>query len=272
MSHIRLRLPVFWLLLVIVVAGGTLAFMAVEHFSLVDAFYFTIITIATVGYGDLHPVTPAGKLLAVALIVAGVGTFLGVISHVTELMVSRREQQASLERLNLVIGVFFTALGAQLIALLETADPGVGRIRDRLLVSGRWTRQDFDVAAAEIRGYDYQIEVHRLDLAALKAILTTHRDLLVALLQNPSLPEHEAFTDLLQAVFHLAEELGYRQDLSQLPPSDLAHLAGDAQRVYRILVGQWLQYVRGLQASYPYLFSLAMRTNPFQPRASAIVE
>lgn len=91
----------------------------------------------------------------------------------------------------------------------------------------------------------------------------------MSLLGNPNLLEHEAFTELLWAVFHLAEELGNRRDVSSLPQSDYDHLIGDIKRVYVLLGAEWLSYMRHLQENYPYLFSLAVRTNPFNPAARA---
>jgi hypothetical protein len=79
--------------------------------------------------------------------------------------------------------------------------------------------------------------------------------------------EHERFTDLLWAVSHLEEELAARRSLEGLPPSDLAHLAGDAERAYGRLLAQWLEYMIHLQRFYPYLFSFAARTNPLREGA-----
>ena len=84
--------------------------------------------------------------------------------------------------------------------------------------------------------------------------------------------EHEAFTDLLRAVFHLTEELAFRKDVKTIPPSDRKHLAGDIKRGYVLLVHQWLAYMEYLKKHYPYLFSLALRTNPFDQNASPIVK
>jgi len=91
---------------------------------------------------------------------------------------------------------------------------------------------------------------------------------LLRLLENPNLLEHETFTDLLQAVFHLTEELTHREDVKQASDKDLEHLAGDIKRVYSLLVYEWVAYMEHLKAEYPYLFSLAMRTNPFDQDAS----
>jgi hypothetical protein len=83
--------------------------------------------------------------------------------------------------------------------------------------------------------------------------------------------EHESFTELLRAVFHLAEELSVRDDLSQIPEPDLRHISADIQRAYRLLGGEWLVYMKHLRDNYPYLFSLAVRLNPFNPEASPTV-
>ena len=56
-----------------------------------------------------------------------------------------------------------------------------------------------------------------------------------------------------------------------MPDSDRKHLAGDMERVYGRLINQWTGYMKHLKEDYPYLFSLAMRTNPFDPAASPIV-
>ena len=73
---------------------GTLGFMFVEKIPLTDALYFSIVTIATVGYGDIHPATQAGKVLAIFMIVLGVGTFLGVVANATEMQDVQCAQEA----------------------------------------------------------------------------------------------------------------------------------------------------------------------------------
>jgi len=95
---------------------------------------------------------------------------------------------------------------------------------------------------------------------------------LLGLLENPNLLEHESFTNLLWAVFHLTDELAHRSDLVKLPDTDYQHLAGDMKRVYHQLIIQWLNYMKHLKQDYPYLFSLAMRTNPFDINASVVVK
>ena len=69
----------------------------------------------------------------------------------------------------------------------------------------------------------------------------------------------------------MAEELEVREDLQGLPDEDYQHLYGDIKRVYGQLARQWLEYMEHLKGSYPYLFSLALRTNPFNRSASPVV-
>jgi hypothetical protein len=110
-----------------------------------------------------------------------------------------------------------------------------------------------------------------LDLDEIRTFLEEKKDFLLRLMENPILLEDEAFTEVLHATFHLADELSYRDDLAALPASDLHHLTGDLRRAYLAMMYQWLSYMEHLQATYPYLFSLAVRTNPFNPEASAVV-
>jgi hypothetical protein len=68
-----------------VLGTGTVVFHFVEGWSWLDAAYFSTVTIATVGFGDLHPVTMIGKLFVIVYIFVGVGIFVAIfafLSHV----------------------------------------------------------------------------------------------------------------------------------------------------------------------------------------------
>jgi len=68
-------------------------------------------------------------------------------------------------------------------------------------------------------------------------------------------------------VFHLTEELAAREDLGAMPPADRRHVELDMARAYGRLLAEWLRYVEHLKRQYPYLYSFAVRTNPFDPEA-----
>ncbi|MCX5837949.1 MAG: hypothetical protein NTW71_05450 [Deltaproteobacteria bacterium] len=179
-----------------------------------------------------------------------------------------REKRALMEKLNMVIGAFFSEVGTRLLRELAACDPDVEKIRRELIVTGRWTKEQFGNAKRTIRGYEYKIDSHCADLSAMRETLIVQREFLLRLLENPNLLEHDTFTGLLMAVFHLTEELASRSDVQKLSEADRLHIAGDMKRVYGLLAAEWLDYMQHLRENYPYLFSFAMRTNPFDPSAS----
>jgi len=179
-----------------------------------------------------------------------------------------REKRSMLRKLNMVIGAFFSEAGSPLMKLFDRFDPAADEAAQRLIVENQWGNADFAAARAYIVGREFKIDARRGDLVALRDFLADRRGFLLRLLENPNLLEHQAFTDLLWAVFHLTEELVARHDLGASPETDLEHLAGDIRRAYQRLLLQWLAYMRHLRDDYPYLFSLASRTNPFNPAAA----
>lgn len=181
---------------------------------------------------------------------------------------SRREK---FKKLNMVIGTFFSEVGNSLISDISKSDPNIGRLKDYLIVDSYWKASEFENVRKKLSGHDYNVDTNLIDISSLNEFLSSRRDFMLRLLENPVLLEHESFTELLRAVFHLTEELRCRGDFSCLPDTDYAHLSGDIRRVYGSLIIQWLDYMEYLKNNYPYLFSLEMRTNPFDVDASPIV-
>ena len=66
----------------LLLVAGTLIFRLIEGFSLLDSFYFSFITLATIGYGDITPVTDLGKLVTVIYGMAGLGVMAALISTI----------------------------------------------------------------------------------------------------------------------------------------------------------------------------------------------
>jgi hypothetical protein len=81
---------------------GTTGFMILEKLSFLDALYFTIVTISTVGYGDIHPTNVASKAFGIVLIIIGIGTFFTIITNVTQLLVQRGQDKLRKQRLNML--------------------------------------------------------------------------------------------------------------------------------------------------------------------------
>jgi hypothetical protein len=182
-----------------------------------------------------------------------------------------RERMALLKKLNMVIGAFFSEVGTKLLRSCAEFDRDHHAISEKLIITPAWTDQQFAAAIAELKTHKFITDCTMGDLAGLKEFLVARRGFLLGLLENQNLLEHETFTELLWAVFHLMEELDSRQEVRSLPRPDCEHIAGDIKRAYVILIKEWLAYLQHLKKEYPYLFSLAVRTNPFDPGASVEV-
>jgi voltage-gated potassium channel len=264
------RLQVYLAILLSVIVIGVIGFIFLEGLSPLDALYFIIVTLATVGYGDITPYTQAGRILIIILILVGVGSFIAVAATGIEVMLDRRENANRLRKQNMIIGLFFKEIGTSLLRYTGIRDPDAAEIKQRLKISNEWTEKEFSAVYEFFSTYHFQIDRKLVDRSTLVELLEKKRDVLNQLMQNPILFEHDTFSDLLQAIFHLMEELEYRKEYPELPDNDLIHLNGDLERVYRLLAGQWLGYMKHLKNNYPYLFSLSMRTNPFDEKASPI--
>jgi hypothetical protein len=195
-----------------------------------------------------------------------------LVSLIIHQLLNMREKRSRLEKLNMVIGAFFSEVGTRLITYFSGLDPRLEEIRKELLVTTDWSEQEFSNVSKRLKKYDYGVEIQKVELEYLRSFLMEKRDFLLRLLENPNLLEHESFTELLRAVFHLAEELESRQNIKRSPDTDFEHLAGDIRRAYVLLVHRWIDYMKHLKDNYPYLFSLAMRTNPFDQSASPVVK
>ncbi len=194
-----------------------------------------------------------------------------LVTIIIHQLLTYREKKTKMEKMNMVIGSFFSAVGTRLLTYFSDLDPELRNIRKYLIVTNNWSDEEFTSVSKLLRNYDYKVEIKKVDLEGLRTFLISERDFLLRLLENPTLLEHEPFTELLRSVFHLTEELETREQVTQLSDKDYEHISNDIKRAYTLLVQRWLSYVKYLKDNYPYFFSLVMRTNPFDQTASPFV-
>ncbi|MDD1720147.1 MAG: hypothetical protein LUQ25_08820 [Methanoregulaceae archaeon] len=194
-----------------------------------------------------------------------------VVTLIIERLLESREKEQRKEKMNMVIGTFFSRLGTPLLATLSRADPGIESIGGVLHSFHHADAESFGGLRACLDTHECSVRIGRLDLGNLRRFLISHEDFLLRLLENPMVFEHESFTSLLFAIEHLTEELKARTNIGGLPDSDLNHLETDIGRAYRILVPEWAGYMNYLRTHYPYLYSLAVRTNPFAESPDPVV-
>lgn len=195
-----------------------------------------------------------------------------LVTIIISQLLSQRAKAAKLRKLNMVIGAFFSEVGTDLLKIFSIYDLRLADLRKEIISVGSWSDRDFTGFQQRLGNFAFEMVIREGDLEALRDLLKEKRDFLLRLLENPNLLEHDSFANLLLAVFHLTEELLQRPDLDHLTPGDREHLPGDLERAYASLIAEWLSYMRHLKKNYPYLFSLALRTNPFNPEASAVID
>jgi voltage-gated potassium channel len=84
-------------------AVGTVVYSVLEGWSIIDSLYFSVVTLATVGFGDLHPTTDIAKLFTVAYILTGLGILAAFASELTKVRQSVRTG-SRIERVEAVVG------------------------------------------------------------------------------------------------------------------------------------------------------------------------
>lgn len=176
---------------------------------------------------------------------------------------SAKEKRERMEKIHIVVSEFFSEAGVAIIVEMNKMVKEPGAMTGFLGIQPAWKEQEFHAALTTLAGTKIETAAHRELLPGLHSLLAEKKKTVLAMFENPNLLEHDKITDMLWAVYHVADELQNREDFAALPDSDISHLSGDVQRAYRLLIAEWLEYMRHLSVRYPYLFSLAVRKNPF---------
>lgn len=194
-----------------------------------------------------------------------------IVTILIDRTIDSREKQQRLEKLNLVIGTFFSRIGNPLLSTLSSADPARDQIGPYLVVGNGWKPEDFSAVRSRLLNHPGTLAVDCIDRTALTGFLENNEEFVLRIVENPMVFEHESFTDFILALNHATEELKMRRNLITLGEADSIHVTKDLERVYSRLILAWVGYMEYLKVNYPYLFSLAMRTNPFDPDASVVI-
>jgi len=192
-----------------------------------------------------------------------------LVTLVLEQILESRQKETIAHKLNMVLGTFFSEVGQPLLKNLQQFILNAQDIHQYLQISTDWNLKNFAAAKKNISSFSFELNLKKDSLVELRNFLSQKRHFLLILLENPNLLEHEKITDMLWAIFHVTEELEARRNLANIGGKDQEHLTIDLKRVYGQLILEWIEYMKYLKNDYPYLFSLAVRTNPFNPQAQA---
>jgi hypothetical protein len=200
-----------------------------------------------------------------------------VVAFLLDEIIERKEKEAMLEKLDMLMSTFFSEVGNDLINQLSTVNKYKASTENLKSIKN-WNDADYENKLNELKNsnvdfsaMDIPLENREEFLEDLRTLLAGKREFIINLINNPNLLEKEEFTGLINAILHLDEELEHRQKLDLVTNSDFAHLNGDMQRVYSKLVYEWVYYLRYLNKHYPYMIALIIRTNPFDETASVYV-
>ena len=186
---------------------------------------------------------------------------------ILEKLLKWHDKQSRLKKMNIVIGVFFSEMGIRLLSMFAGFEKTGHEIHKDLRIGVGWTEKEFENAKKNVKNFDFSVDALQGNLPELHDIFIQNQSFILTLMENPNLLEHESFTNMLLAVSHLRAELAVRRDLDSLSTKDAQHISVDMKRAYSALVSEWLCYMNHLKNEYPYLYSLAVRTNPFNPEA-----
>jgi hypothetical protein len=195
-----------------------------------------------------------------------------LITMVIHRLLHHREKVSIQKKLNMLKGAFFSEIGTDLLRRLVAFEGDTSRIGQQLAIPADWSEKTFFNIRETFMQCDFVMDSKKGDLKSLREYLQSKKTFLLDLLMNTSLHENESFTNLVWAVFHLMEELERRCRLECLSGSDRQHLEDDIKRVYHLLINSWMDFVQHLNVNYPYLHSLAVRTNPFDDQATVEVK
>jgi voltage-gated potassium channel len=106
--HIHWGLVFCILSLFSIIVAGAVGYHLIEHWTLIEGLYMTIITVSTVGYGELHPLSDAGRIFTVILIAFGVGAvtfsisviFRIIFQHQLKIFMEKRSMQREINSIS----------------------------------------------------------------------------------------------------------------------------------------------------------------------------
>lgn len=178
-----------------------------------------------------------------------------VVTIILDKLIDYKSKKEREEKLNMLIGIFFTEIGVKLMCYIISADD-------------KKYEYDFDIEDLKtmksiVKTHNYSVNMDKIELNSIKNLLIDNNNLLINLVSNENLLQNEIFTNLIMATLHLKDEILFFEN-NGINECGKKHIENDVLRVYKSIIIQWISYLDYLQKFYPFLYSNAVRKNPFK--------
>lgn len=188
---------------------------------------------------------------------------IALVTIIAGKIINEHEKAERIEKTRMLAGSFFREVGDELMSDLVPCIENRAELSSILHITPEWGEKDFRLAAEKVKSTSINLNCGPEDFKMAAGLLAEKRLSLLVIAANPDLLEHEEFTDMMWAVFHLSDEFTLRGDPSGLSRADLDHLNSDTCRVAEGLISNWLCSLAYIRKEYPYLFLLEAARNPF---------
>ena len=157
-----------------------------------------------------------------------------LVTFILDRILLSREKQERLQQIHIVISAFFSEIGTDALREVGAAIADRQQIAEKLDMKPDWGAKAFEKAADALKGHTFHrgARCAHAEYATRKNYRRKRRTC-CRCSPIPTLLEHDTFTDMLWALYHLTDELENRKEFSTLPESDIAHMAGDITRAIR---------------------------------------
>jgi hypothetical protein len=190
-----------------------------------------------------------------------------IVSFILGNMIRENEKKERKSKTIILINEFYAESGEDIIIYLNKFIVNLNDVANCIDIKTDWAIADFSKVANKVSDLKVKFNITDEDLDSLYIKLLSKKLNILRLFENQSILEHDQFTEMLWAVYHLFEELRNRNNMPDINEKDIEHIKIDLRRAYITLVKEWILYMQNLKFSYPYLFSLSVRKAIFTTKS-----
>lgn len=172
-----------------------------------------------------------------------------LVSLILHRVVTANEKKRRMGKVYMVIEVFFTGLGFDMLKIFASSDSNIEQVEDTFVMDKNWKMRTMK---KNMLSYIPDLNLTSKEYTTLQDTISYKSEKIERLIENPMLIEHDTFSDLLMAIYHFYKELVGISDFNKLSKNEEIKLKKDAERVYLLLCIEWIEYLNHTKTHYPY--------------------